>query len=227
MSFNLFRCREGTRESWPKLLQPVSCFVRAVIQFAVRRTPPKVNRCRPAIAAFSASSMTSSPISASGPASTRMRANAVWPRASARSDAPMPQRIANFAKVATLAGPATPTCTGQSMPCVALRRDPSQDRSCLEAELGHQRHVKPAPFAPVPPWPAAPRPAFSCRSPGGLRDSRRMTRARCHGARPRRSPANQGWRGTVPTGLSSPPISRMRSTPASTRARAAGNRWPG
>src|SRR5438876_304151 len=52
---------------------------------------------------------------ASGPASARMRAKAVWPRASARKDSPMPHRIANFAKVATVAGPAMPIRTGQTM----------------------------------------------------------------------------------------------------------------
>ena len=69
------------------------------IHSAVRRAPPKVNTFRPAIGATVLSAASSSSISLSGPVSAMMRAKAVCPRASARSDTPMLQWIANFASV--------------------------------------------------------------------------------------------------------------------------------
>ena len=82
----------------------------------VLRAPPNVKMCRPSIGAAGSSPATSASISAFGLASVRMRAIAAWPCARARNDAPMPQRTAYFASVATVAGPARPMRIGHATP---------------------------------------------------------------------------------------------------------------
>ena len=173
---------------------------RPCLHSATRRTPPKVKTCSPPSGAASLSPATSARISVSGPASTMMRANAVWPRAKARNDAPIPQRTANFAKVATRAGPAIPTCTGHVMPRARCSRDPAHYRLGLEAELSDQRHIKSASLSERHLGLQCAIERRSHRLPDVLPGNRQTRHERCLGAPRRRCRADRARRGTARPG---------------------------
>ena len=147
-----------------------------------------------------------------------MRANAVCPRASARNDAPMPQRIGEL-RQSRDAGRSGDAHMHRAVDALCTQRgDPAQDRRGFEAELCHQRHGQSA----LPRQRhlrlqrRIQRTAIDRRMSLGIAAERDAADAMAlhHAGR------QQIQAGTErPAGLSSPPISRMRSTPASPAAR--------